>query len=436
MRALACIVFLCGAGLGAQAQQTLGRGEAPSGANRLWFTVSTSPESVHTQGAYVGGQMVMDIRFESYDPFTRLRLALPQIEGARTETLVRPHTLQINMFGGKGYSHAARLAIIAQRPGVLVIPPIAVSGISQSRSGQSFEFNETHPQQLITVHPPSAEFSGDTWVVSHEVAMEEHWSPGIDEIRVGETVRRRVVLSVAGVTAEDLPELTLNSNTGYRVLNSEVSAETQMTENGFVAHLEQTWNIYIETTDVIDVDAVQFPYWNPLRATTEVVSAPRQRVEPLLRDAALQREQLRDGALAGHRAKRWGLFALLSLPLVIIAVLVALVIYRALPSKADLTLWRASTRASTRLDFYTAFLAWGRETVGAKTPIDHEQVRALGMPAERQVLHMERALFAKRGDDFDPRRIALRLIWAARRMNVKALFREIAPFVSRLLFLR
>ena len=66
-------------------------------------------------------------------------------DSVEVTTLVRPHTRQINMMGGKGYSHAARLAIVPERAGTLVIPPISVSGISQARRGRSFATASRRP---------------------------------------------------------------------------------------------------------------------------------------------------------------------------------------------------------------------------------------------------------------------------------------------------
>lgn len=436
IRVLACCMCLCAMSMTASAQQTVGADRAPDDVERRWFTVTTEPEVVLTQGAYVGGELVMDIRFVSSDPFKRLRLALPQIDGARTKTLIRPHTLQINMFGGKGYSHEARLAIVPQRPGTLVIPPISVSGISQPQGGRSVEFEETHPEQRITVHGPSPDFAGAAWVVSRRAVIEESWAPDITAIHSGDTVRRRVVLTVAGVTADDLPELTLESNDGYRVLNSEVSAETEKTETGFVAHLEQSWNIYIETDDVTYIDAIGFPYWNPALAKTEVVSVPRQRVEPLLKDAAQRRQQLREGALGAHRTKRLGLMALLALPIVGLVALLAVALWYALPTQADLRLWRASRQAGSPLEFYGSFLSWVRQTLGPSAPVEQQRGASLGGLAADQVEHMHQAIFGKRGGEFDARRTALRLIWASRRMNVMRFVSRIVPGMSRLLFLR
>ncbi|MGI9452022.1 MAG: hypothetical protein ACR2QH_15485 [Geminicoccaceae bacterium] len=409
-------------------------------ADRLWFTVAIEPDFVRSQGTYIGGEMVMHIRLMSPDAFQRLRLDLPDIDGARTETLVRPHIRQLSSLGAMGYSdsagysYEARLALVVERSGTIVIPPIRVTGISKPGEGRAFEFRRTFPEQAITVHPPSPDFDGDHWIVSKKAAMEESWSTDIASIQNGDTVRRRVVLSVAGVSADELPKLTLAADDGFRVLSTGTSTETEKTDEGFIARLEQSWDIYVETEDVFHIDGFRFPYWNPETARTDVASLPSQRVEPLPKDALALREQLRDEALAEHRAKSLGLLVLLSLPAAALLILLALVFWRALPSRADLSLWHASLNAETPRKFYGSFLAWGRRTFETPTIVDRQQVSALGTQATDHLDRLHKSVFGRREGIHQPKRTAAALIKASRRRATTEFISSITSKFSRFLF--
>ncbi len=437
IRVLSFCLCLCAYSLAAFAQQT-------DGADRLWFSVTLDPAFVATKGAYVGGEIVLHVQFVSSDPFKRLRLDLPVIEGVRSDVLARPHTQQIeivgdegySILGSKGYSHETRLAIVPVQSGSIVIPPITVTGISEPGNVPSFEFKEIFPQQEIIVHPKNPDFVGDAWIVSRDVTMRDSWSHVISEIENGDTVRRTVTLTLAGITADDLPELVLDSNDGHRVLSTEVSSETEKTDTGFIAHLEQSWDIYVETEDVTYIDGVRLPYWNPELGKTEVVAVPRQRVEPLKRDALALRQTLREEALAEHQAKRFGLLVLVSLPAAALIAFLALALWRALPTRADLKFWRASKQTDAPLEFYASFLSWGRQIFGPRTAVGHEQVSALGARATAQVDHLHRSIFGPRGGDFETKRVAATLIWASRRTMMTRFFSAIIPNISRFLFLR
>lgn len=412
-------------------------------ADRLWFAVTIEPDYVLTQGTYVGGEMVMHIRLMSLDSFQRLRLDLPDIEGARTETLVRPHIRQLSSLGAMGYSdsagysYEARLAIKPEQSGRILIPPVKVTGISQAGEGQAFEFRKTFPERAITVHPPSAEFDGDHWMVSRKATMEESWSPEVTSIRNGDTVHRRVILSVAGVSADDLPELTLKSNDGYRVLSTGVSATTEKTNDGFIAHLEQSWDIYVETEDVIHIDGFRTPYWNPELARTEVASLPHQRVEPLPKDALALREQLREEVLAEHRAKALGLVFLLSLPAAALITILAFAVWRVLPTRADVNLWRAARQApDAPLKFYPSFLSWSRQTLETRTIVSQNQIVPLGARATDSIDDLHQSIFGSHGGHVETKQVAATLVWASRRMIMKRLVSGMTSNLSRFLFLR
>ncbi len=414
-----------------------------SDADRLWFAVTIEPDYVLAQGTYVGGELVMHVRLMSPDTFQRLRLNLPEIDGARVETLVRPHMRQLSSLGAMGYSDAAgysyeaRIAIIPEQIGSIVIPPISVTGLSQPGAGQAFEFRRTSPERAITVLPPSPEFDGDHWVASEKATIEESWSPPIASIKNGDTVHRRVILSVAGVTADDLPELTLKANDGYRVLSTGFSAETEKTDEGLVTHLEQSWDIYVETEEVIHIEGFRFPYWNPERARTEIASLPRQRIEPLPKDASAIREQLRKEVLAEHRTKSLGLVFLLSLPATALLILLALAIWRALPTRADISLWRASHQAADApLKFYSSFLSWCRQALETRTIISHDQIATLGAQATDQVDDLHRSIFGSHGGHVQTKRIAATLVWASRRTVIRRLVAGITSDLSRFLFPR
>lgn len=433
---LSCLCFF-GFCFGAAAQQ-------PNQGNVQFFTVTFEPDYVATKGAYVGGQIVVHIQYISINPLKRVRLGLPAIDGVRSEVLQRPHTRQIELEGDEGYtivgtkvySHDARLVIVPVASGSVVIPPITVKGISERQDGQSVEFEETHPQQTITVHAKDPNFEGDTWIVSPNVTIEDTWSHVINEIENGDTVQRTITLLVEGVTADELPPLTLEAADGYRVLHTEIAMETETTDAGYVAHLEQTWDIYVETEDVTYVDGIELAYWNPELGTSETVSVPNQRIEPLKKDAMALRQQLREEALSAHQTERLGLLILIGLPAAVLVVILVMVLWRLVPTKADLRFWSASKRAGAPLDFYRSFFAWGRHTFGRGLPVGREQISALGDRAADQAARLHRGVFGPSGGAFEQKRVAWTLIWASRRRVVARFLAAFGPGLSRFLFLR
>ena len=416
------------------AGQGLNTGGADGEAKRLWFEVNLRPETTLAHGAYIGGQMVLDIKLVSSDPFKRLRLQMPKIDGARVETLVRPHTLQINIFGGKGYSHQARYALFPRTDGTLVLPPIKVNGILQARSGRTFEFTETYPEQRIIVHPPDPSFAPDGWVVSQYVRLEEKWSSDVNRLHSGDTVRRTIVLTVDGARAEDLPPMDLPANPGYRVLHTEATAETRKGADGFTAHVEQSWDIFIASDDVFHIDPVRFAFWDPGDASAKFIEAPARRVEPLRRDAAALKAEIRQQVFDDLLIKKIGVLALLGVPALTLLIVVMLAALSALPNRADLRLWRAARRGPSSLEFYRDFQSWARRSLEDRPIVGEEQVAQLGPAAKDEVRGLHHAVFGRGGAKLDPRRMSRRLIRASIARRLSRLWAVLQSRLARLIF--
>lgn len=437
IRVLLSCLFFFAACFGALAQQ-------PNRGDVRFFTVTLEPDFVATKGQYVGGQIVVNIQYISLDPLKRVRFDLPAIEGVRSEVLQAPRTRQIELEGDEGYtvvgtkvySHDARLVIVPVDSGSVVIPPITVKGISERPNGLSVEFEEVHPQQTILVHAVDPNFAGNAWIVSRNVTIEDTWSHVIEEIENGDTVQRTVALTVEGVTADELPPLTLEAADGYRVLHTDIVMETETTDAGYIAHLEQTWDIYVETEDVTYVDGIELAFWNPDLGTSETVSVPNQRIEPLKKDAMALRQRLREEALSAHQTERLGLLILIGLPAAVLVVILVMVLWRLVPTKADLRFWRDSKRSGAPLDFYRSFFSWGRHTFRRGLPVSREQISALGERAADQAARLHRGVFGPGGGAFEQKRVAWTLIWASRRRVVARFLAAFGPGISRFLFLR
>ena len=88
IRILLGCLCLCVSAVTAFAQQT-------DEADRRWFTVTLDPPWAAAEGMYVGGEMILHVQFISSDPFKRVRLDLPAIDGARTTVLTRARTRQV-----------------------------------------------------------------------------------------------------------------------------------------------------------------------------------------------------------------------------------------------------------------------------------------------------------------------------------------------------
>lgn len=404
--------------------------------DRPTFLVVLEPGHVKKEGAYVQGQILLRVQLVSPDPFRKLKLTLPPIDNVRTVTIRKPHTREVNTYGGKGYSYETRLALFPEKSGTVTIPEITVVGETESADGENFAFTESHPARTVTIHPIDPAFDGDWWLVAHKVVMDQNWSKEIAKIREGDTVQRKVYLAVHGATVEQLPELVQTANAGYSVLGTDVQSKTEKTKNGLVTQIVQTWDIHIDTRDVLYVSPIQFKFWNPEQKKVEVASVSAQRIEPLPQNLERLRHATMEAAIAAHEAKRLGLWLLLAIPGLVLATLIALLIWKSLPTKADRQLHRACREESSAAASYRAGLSWADNSFGWRSAITGSQADILGRQAKAALTQLNRALFARAPEPFDSKEFAGALTGAARRLRIKQLLANLSAGYRWLTFAR
>lgn len=398
------------------------------------LNVSLEPWHVKTGGAYVQGQIVLRVQLVSPHPFEALQLELPPIVGARTLTLSPPKTDEIHNYGLKGYVYETKLALFPEQSGVLKIPAIAVAGAIAIGSGQNQSFAEAQPEQFVTVKPIDPGYDTPWWFVADAVTMEEVWTPTPEELRVGDVVRRHITVTVNGVTAEHLPAIEQPANDGYSVVGSETTTKTDLTPDGAVATVRRFWDLRIDSEEVMSISPIQLAFWDPAAGAMASADLPAKRIEPLPRDVAARRARLLSDALLAHRNRRIGLFAALSVPALGLLILIAAMLYKSLPIRADRRLSQTCKGNTTPAACFRAVIRWSHDSFGIddRSTIGHLQ-QTFGGEAAGRLDALQRALFAPSDATTEPVRLAQSLVKAARRQRRHAFWRQIVRGVTSII---
>lgn len=386
----ACVVLLpLLTALPALAQQTA----IPA---RPELSVLLEPRAVRMHGAYVQAQVRLRMQVVSPHPFTALHLDLPPIENARVLTLIKPRTREIQVYGHTGYAYETRLALFPEQSGELHIPPITVSGEVTPEGGQARSFSEHWGGIRVPVHPVDPSYESRWWMVADQVEMEESWTPSLDQVRVGDLLQRHLRLTVHGIRAEQLPAFEQGRNAGYAVIGSSADSRTEVTPDGLVAHLRQTWDLQIRSAQVLYVSPLRADYWDPAARKPASASLPGTRIEPLPRDLEAIRANLIKEAMDAHQRKRISAHAVLWLTLLGLVILVAAVVAKMLPTRADLRLRRKCENANSPVDCLAAAMAWSAETYGCSGGAVVRQLRTRFGAGETEALERLQAVVFSR----------------------------------------
>jgi hypothetical protein len=119
-----------------------------------------------------------------------------------------------------------RYALFPQASGELVISPVEFEGEvvdpGQAGSGLSRLFARGERVHLRTpvvrarALPPPANYPGRTWLPAKNLQLTEEWSKDPESLRAGEPVTRTLHLQAVGLSAEQLPEISVTVTEGVK----------------------------------------------------------------------------------------------------------------------------------------------------------------------------------------------------------------------------
>ena len=419
MRGLIFVVFM--ATLLIRAESTVAQQVAIPLSPQL--KVIIEPNHVVRNGAYVQGQVLLRVLLTSPFPFAAIDFAMPEIAGARVITLIKPKTRTIHFYEKTGYAHETRLSLFPETSGILIIPRITIKGEVTNEAGEREFFDLSNPAVEIPVHPINSALEASWWMVADGVEITETWTPEPDQFRVGDTVRRHVKVVANGISVEQLPHIEQSANQGYAIAGAWQDGKTDRTKTGLVAHLKQTWDLQIQSGEVMYISPIEIHYWDAVANQPAVARLPSKRVEPLVRDPEAMKRNLVDAAMAKHQGRRLGVVLLLALPATACFLLLAFIFLAVKPTRADRRLIAESRSKLSAVKALAAVLRWSQGSFGLRGARSLSDLRERLSTAGRGPLDtLEAAVFDGRGRPIDNGAVARGIVSAARRGRLRALF--------------
>lgn len=389
------------------------------------LTVTMKPEAALRDGGYLQGQLVLQVQIASKFPFEALNVRLPQIRDAEVHRLQAPRTREVRSYAGDGYVFETALAIFPTKSGLLEIPGVAVEGAVEPLPDQERSFRESSDDLRLEIAGVAPRYSDPWWLVSERVEMSETWSKPVEELRLGDVVRREITLVAFGATAAHLPELEHSRTQGITVAKADGTAKTERTAEGVTATVTQAWDLKIEADDFAYVSPMGVAYWHPGEAREMRAALPGKRIEPLPADERALAAALMSDALAEHN-QRLAVVVLLAFvlltPLLVVGVAA---LWQAWPTRGDLRLVRACAAAGSPTGLYRAVSEWALASGIDLRTLEASTTSAYG--------ELERGVFSARTSTADRRELVRSLLRVSRRMRLRRLLAAMDRGLDRLL---
>lgn len=371
--------------------------------DRPELTVRLTPTQAHVQQ-----QIVQTVRLISSHPFEALDLDLPPVPGADEITLIKRRVSRSKTYGFDGYVYETARALFPRTSGSLTVPRVTIRGAVALSADEEAEFVRQTRDTLVTVSARPPTHSAPYWLVANAVEISDEWSAPVDSLRIGDSVRRTIHVLVNGVTGEHLPDLVHRA--GHLItLAAGSKRRTEITRDGVIGHLTQSFDIAFTTENPVDLAPVVIDWWDAGTSQSRRTILAAKRIEPLPRDVnALVAEQMRNAEQRrdASRQIRLGLIAVLVMMLV--GVIIGFLVRR------DRAYVRAITRHNDPAEVTRALYAWqpGRALPGkALMPAFAALIGRLGESGRQSVTAIQRQTFG--ADDGGPVEYRVRRTLAA-----------------------
>lgn len=188
-----------------------------------------------------------------------------------------------------------KYALFTRKTGVLNVAPVLFEGeVLQpgsrrndffgspfGRFGQPGEIRRVQSNPIsINIDAPPAQAVGHPWLPSTNLQLVENWGEQ-KQFKVGEPVTRTLMLFADGLTAAQLPELSIGLPEGLKQYPDQPSLHNRESRDGITGIRQIKMAIVPSKSGQFTLPAIELDWWNLAKQRMEKARIPEQRIEVL-----------------------------------------------------------------------------------------------------------------------------------------------------------
>lgn len=239
--------------------------------------------SIEPSKGYVGQQLQYVLRLYYATSLSAGALDDPQADGASFQRLGNDLNYEVDQ-GGKHYHVIERrYALIPQRAGKLVIPPVQFQGESVDMNDPGTFFPQTQPVSAVTpsltvdVQGVPANADKQTWLPVRDLKLTAEGLPDGTEVRVGQPLNLTMLLQATGASYDSLPALSLPSIDGATVYPDKPLNGARSDGTSLVGRRQQSFAIIPSRPGTLIIPEITVHWWNVLTGQPEIARLPERR---------------------------------------------------------------------------------------------------------------------------------------------------------------
>jgi len=257
-----------------------------SAAADIFMELTAEPDVVYAQA-----QILFTLRLYIGVSTGRATLTAPETTGveAIVEKLGEDSNYQTTRGGRNFYVRERRYAVFPQEPGALTIGPVTFEAMVIPDRGfsrvQRFRSDVLDLMVQPAVAPP-AELTGATWLPARQVTLSEQWSEPDRDLAVGIPRTRTIVVEGVGLLETQLPEVSLDPQSGVRQYADRPELSREVTPEGLKSRRSVSYAVIAQASGEVALSGVRLPWWNVMEQRWEVAELPPRTLRVSPDDAA------------------------------------------------------------------------------------------------------------------------------------------------------
>ena len=238
---------------------------------------------------FVQQQITLTVKLHFAAELKRGSLTEPTLEGANILQIGKDKESE-NIINGKRYRIIERIyAISPQKSGNVVLKSPIFSGeimMPSTRRSNFLSFADTKPVSVVgddialTIKAIPAQVNG-AWLPSELLALHQEWQPQADQFKVGEPITRTVTLTAAGLSEEQLPEISMEVPQGLKVYPDQAELHTGLNNERLVSQKVINFAIVASKAGEYQLPEITIPWWNTITNKAEVAKISAQKITVL-----------------------------------------------------------------------------------------------------------------------------------------------------------
>ncbi len=248
------------------------------GNEELFLELEASKESI-----YVQEQLLFAVRlYYTINGIRNPQFTELEIPDTVIQLIGSPNQYEKLIDGVRYGVYEKRYVIFPQRSGSLEIPDILFRG-EVTDGSSNFVFRNlntrrvtafTEGMSIAVLERPEIARDSDYWLPLRELNIEESWEGPVDDLRVGDTLTRTIILEARGLDGAVLPPLAEIALDGANVYPEPSEIERMFVDGSIVGTRIERSSIIATEAGALEIPEIVIPWWNVETDQQEFATIP------------------------------------------------------------------------------------------------------------------------------------------------------------------